>query len=175
MPKILVRKNTPVVTTAKGKVRGCLYDGVYQFFGLKYAKARRFHQPQELDPWEDIVDATSFGYICPVLSDPRPSGEVICPHRFWPNSETCLNLNLWTSSLDPEAKKPVIVWFHGGGYANGSAIEQVCYDGQNLAKKRDVVMITVNHRLNVFGFLDLSDFGEEYANSANCGIADLVV
>ena len=174
MSNITARKENPVVVTTKGKVRGFLYDGVYNFCGLKYAKARRFHQPEEMDPWEGVADATSYGYISPVLADPRPSGEVICPHRFWPNSETCLNLNLWTSSLDPAAKKPVIVWYHGGGYANGSALEQVCYDGQNLAKERDVVVITVNHRLNVFGFLDLSDFGPEYENSANCGIADLV-
>ena len=174
MSNITARMDAPVVMTAKGRIRGYLYDGVYNFCGVKYAKARRFHQPEEMDPWEGIVDASSYGYICPVLSDPRPSGEVICPHRFWPSSETCLNLNLWTASLDPAAKKPVIVWYHGGGYANGSALEQVCYDGQNLAKERDVVIITVNHRLNVFGFLDLSDFGPEYENSANCGIADLV-
>ena len=174
MTKILARKNDPVVTTTKGKMRGYRYDGIYNFCGVKYAKARRFHQPEEMDAWDGIVDCTSYGYISPVLADPRPSGEVICPHRFWPSSETCLNLNLWTDSLDPLAKKPVIVWFHGGGYANGSALEQVCYDGQNLAKERGVVVITVNHRLNVFGFLDLSDYGPEYENSGNCGIADLV-
>ena len=174
MSNITVRRDAPVVETDKGKLRGFLYKGVYNFYGIRYAKAKRFHQPEPVDAWDGIKDATAYGYISPVLSNPRPSGEVKIPHRFWPSNEDCLNLNLWTPTLDPAAKKPVLVWYHGGGYANGSALEQVCYDGQALATKEDVIVITVNHRLNVFGFLDLSAFGPEYENSANCGIADLV-
>ena len=174
MAKIKVRKNAPVVMTKKGALRGFFYNGVYNFHGVRYAVARRFRMPEEEQPWEGVKDATAYGYICPVLSDPRPTGEVQIPHRFWPSSEDCLNLNLWTPTLDAAAKKPVLVWYHGGGYANGSALEQVCYDGQALAEKYGVVVITVNHRLNVFGFLDLSDFGPEYENSCNAGIADLV-
>ena len=81
---------------------------------------------------------------------------------------------MWTDNCDPAAKKPVLFWIHGGGYAAGSSIEQVSYDGFNLAKKDGVVVVTVNHRLNAFGYLDMSDFGEKYWNSVNVGMADLV-
>ena len=174
MSDITIRRNAPVVETDKGRVRGFIYKGIYNFYGIRYAKAKRFHAPEPVEAWEGIKDATAYGYISPVLSNPRPSGEVKIPHRFWPSNEDCLNLNLWTPSIDKNAKKPVIVWYHGGGYANGSALEQVCYDGQALATDQDVVIVTVNHRLNVFGFLDMSDFGPEYENSCNNGIADLV-
>lgn len=164
----------PVVSTAAGKLRGYKLDDIYHFEGIRYAKAKRFQNPQKVTPWEGIKDATNYGPICPVLYEPVPSGEVKIPHRFWPASENCQYLNVWTNSLDPTAKKAVMVWFHGGGFANGSSIEQVAYDGTNLARYGDVVVVTVNHRLNVFGFLDLSDFGEKYANAQNAGIADLL-
>lgn len=164
----------PVVTTAAGKLRGYKMDDIYHFEGIRYAKAKRFGNPEKVTPWEGIKDATNYGPISPILRNPTPSGEVKIPHRFWPASENCQYLNVWTNSLDTNAKKAVMVWFHGGGFADGSAIEQVAYDGTNLAKYGDVVVVTVNHRLNVFGFLDLSDFGEKYANARNAGIADLV-
>ncbi len=163
-----------IVGTKAGKLRGFYFDGIYTFHGIRYARAGRFLPPQPVKPWEGVKDALSYGYICPVLSYPRPSGEVATPHRFWPENENCQYLNVWTNSLRPEEKKPVLVWFHGGGFSSGSSIEQVCYEGDNLARNGDVVVVTVNHRLNVFGFLDLSDFGEQYKNSANAGIADLV-
>lgn len=164
----------PVVSTAAGKLRGYKMDDIYHFEGIRYAKAKRFQNPQKVAPWEGIRDATNYGPICPVLRSPVPSGEVRIPHRFWPSSENCQYLNIWTNSLDVNARKAVMVWFHGGGFSDGSSIEQVSYDGTNLAQYGDVVVVTVNHRLNVFGFLDLSDFGEKYANSQNAGIADLV-
>ena len=76
------------------------------------------------------------------------------PHRYWAQSENCQNLNVWTQDLDTNAKKPVMVWFHGGGFYNGSSIEGVAYDGKNLSEYGDVVVVTVNHRLNVLGYLD---------------------
>ncbi|HBY71786.1 MAG TPA: carboxylesterase/lipase family protein, partial [Lachnospiraceae bacterium] len=84
------------------------------------------------------------------------------------------NLNIWTNSLEKGAKKPVMVWLHGGGYTAGSAIEQEAYDGFSMCDNGDVVVVTVNHRLNILGFLDLSPFGEKYRNSGNAGLADLV-
>ena len=96
------------------------------------------------------------------------------PHRYWPQDEHCQSLNIWTNKLDPEAKKPVLVWFHGGGYAAGSSIEQVAYEGVSIAKKGDSILVSVNHRLNILGYLDLSPFGEKYKNSANAGHADMV-
>ncbi len=164
----------PIVQTDKGKIRGFHYDGIDHFYGIRYAKARRFHMPEPVDAWEGVKDAGSYGMICPVLVEPMPAGEVLIPHRFWPASEHCQYLNVWTASCDKEAKRPVMFWIHGGGYAAGSSIEQVCYDGFNLAKKDDVVMVSVNHRLNAFGYMDMSPFGEQYKNSVNVGMADLV-
>ena len=71
-------------------------------------------------------------------------------------NEDCMNLNVWTQSLDVEAKKPVIVFFHGGGFTNGSSVESAAYDGKNLSEYGDAVVVTVNHRLNVLGFMDLT-------------------
>lgn len=103
-----------------------------------------------------------------------PTGEILIPHRFWPANEHCQYLNIWSPTLDGGAKKPVMVWLHGGGFANGSSIEQVAYEGDALAKWGDVVVVTLNHRLNILGYLDMSSFGEKYRNSVNAGMADIV-
>ena len=167
--------DSPIVETTKGKLRGYYFNGVNIFQGIRYAKAKRFEMPQPVDAWEGVKDAVSYGMICPVLSQPMPAGEVMTPHRFWPTSEHCQYLNVWTNSLDKEAKKPVMFWIHGGGFFSGSSIEQECYDGFNLAKMDDVVFVSVNHRLNAFGYLDIADFGiEKYKNACNVGMADLV-
>ena len=167
--------DAPIVETTKGKLRGYYFNGVNIFQGIRYAKAKRFEMPQPVDAWEGVKDAVSYGMICPVLSQPMPAGEVMTPHRFWPTSEHCQYLNVWTSSLDASAKKPVMFWIHGGGYSAGSSIEQECYDGFNMAKLDDIVFVSVNHRLNAFGYLDVSDFGDgRYSNSYNVGMADLV-
>ena len=172
--KFICRPDYPVVDTEWGKLRGFLLDDVFTFYGVQYAKARRFHMPEALEPWEGIKDATSYGCIAPTMGNPIPSGEILIPHRYWPENENCQSLNIWTKSLDKDAKKPVVVWYHGGGYNDGSSLEQVAYEGDALADWGDVVVVTVNHRLNILGFLDLSAYGEEYENSANAGIADLV-
>lgn len=91
------------------------------------------------------------------------------------NEQQCLNLNVWTQSMDKSAKKPVIVWFHGGGYSSGASSELACYDGKNISEYGDVVFVSVNHRLNVLGYLDLSAYGEEYKYSGNSGTADQVM
>ena len=116
-----------------------------------------------------------YGLVCPLLTQPRPVNQLLMMHNFWPAGENCHFLNVWTRELDKSAKKPVLVWFHGGGYSAGSSLEMDFYHGANLAKKDDVVVVSVNHRLNVFGYLDLSSFGEKYHNSGNAGIADLVM
>ena len=165
----------PVVQVKQGKLKGYEFKDVYRFFGVPYARSRRFEQPKEPRNWEGIRNANAFGYVCPNLSNPAPSDEISVPHRFWPENEHCQNLNIFTPTLDENAKRPVMVWFHGGGFAAGSAIEQIAYDGDSLAKNDGLVVVTVNHRLNAFGFLDVSDFGgEEFKNSGNCGLADLV-
>ena len=174
MKEFICRSDYPVAETPKGKIRGFVYDGVFIFRGIRYAKAKRFEMPEPVEAWKGIKDATNYGLNCPVLNEPVPTSEIMTPHRFWPASEHCQFLNIWTPTLNKNAKKAVMFWMHGGGYFAGSAIEQECYDGFNLAGRDDVVFVSLNHRLNAFGHLDLSGFGEKYWNSANAGIADIV-
>ena len=122
-------------------------------------------QPRPVEPWEGVKDATSFGLVCRLMHPERPMGELMVPHAYWPQDEHCQNLNVWSTALSENAKKPVMVWLHGGGFSAGSAIEQLCYDGAAMAKLGDVVVVTINHRLNILGYLDLSPFGEKYKNS----------
>ena len=96
------------------------------------------------------------------------------PHMYWSEKEDCQNLNIWTPSIRDGRKRPVMVWLHGGGFSAGSSIEQLAYDGENLSRAGDVVVVSVNHRLNVLGYLDLSPFGEKYQDSANAGNLDLI-
>ncbi len=166
-------RNVAVAETTKGKVRGYYYNDMYIFKGIPYAKAKRFHAPEPTESWEGVLDTTSFGYVCPLLEMPKPNGEVAVPHRYWIMNEDCQNLNIWTPALDG-GKRPVMVWLHGGGYEAGSAIEHIAYEGENMCKYGDVVVISINHRLNVIGYCDLSAFGEEYINSGNAGTDDII-
>ena len=164
---------TARVTTAQGIVQGYLQDGLLIFKGIPYAKAVRFHAPEAVKPWDGILDACSYGYVCPMMTNDPPRGELYVPHRFWPMDEDCLNLNLWTPGADGE-KRPVLVWLHGGGFSMGSSIEQTAYDGAAMSSLGDAVVVSINHRLNILGYFDLSDFGEEYANSGNAGGDDII-
>ena len=165
---------TTLARTARGVLRGYFFDRTYVFKGIPYAESERFQPPVPVKPWEGIRDALSFGFVCPLMHQDTPNGELMVPHAYWPQDERCQNLNVWTTSLDPSAKKPVMVWLHGGGYSAGSSIEQLCYDGAAMAERGDVVVVTINHRLIILGYLDLSPFGEKYKNSGNCGHADMV-
>lgn len=172
--KFVCSTTEPIVQTKAGKLRGFILDGTYTFHGIKYADAKRFQMPTEVEPWDGVKDALSYGYVCPMLTQEVPLGEINVPHRYWPKNENCQYLNIWSQTVCPDAKKPVMVWLHGGGFAMGSSIEQVAYDGENMSKYGDVVVVTLNHRLNILGYMDLSPFGEKYANSANAGSADMV-
>ncbi len=160
----------PVIETTGGKLKGYRYDGIYTYKGIPYAHAERWQMAKPAT-WEGVFDATNYGRVAPLMTQDNPKGELKCPHAYWPQDEDCLSLNIWTNSL--ETKKPVMVWIHGGGYSAGSSIEQIAYDGANLAKN-DVVMVSINHRLNILGFLDLEPFGEKFKNSANAGLDDIV-
>ncbi len=164
----------PIVETKAGKLRGFWLDGIYTFLGIKYADAKRFQQPTPVKPWDGVVDATNYGYICPTYVNPDPSCELMIPHRFWPADENCQYLNIWTPGIGDGKKRPVLFWMHGGAFSDGSSIEQVAYEGDELAGFGDVVVVTINHRLNILGYLDMSDFGEKYANSVNAGMVDIV-
>lgn len=165
---------TAVVETTKGKIHGYVYDGIHMFKGIPYAKAKRFHAPEPVEPWEGVLETTNYGFVCPLLDfESKPMGELAVPHRFWVMNENCQNLNVWTPACD-DKKRPVMVWLHGGGFEAGSAIEQIAYEGENMAKLGDVVVVSVNHRLNLLGYFDMSAFGEEYKNSGNAGTDDII-
>ncbi len=166
--------STAVVDTKAGKIRGFELDGTYCFYGIQYATAERFKQPKPVEPWEGVKDAHSYGHVAPLMTPNSPNMDLLIPHRFWPESEDCLYLNVWSRKLCKEAKKPVMVWLHGGGYSAGSSIEMIAYDGDNMAKYGDTVVVTINHRLNILGYFDLSAFGPEFENSGNAGMADIV-
>ncbi len=167
-------EDTPVVQTKAGKLRGMIIDGVYNFRGIRYAEAERFMSPKPVTPWEGIVDCQDYGYVSCTLNTPRFQGDITGPHRYWASSEHCQYLNVWSDTLDPTAKKPVMFWIHGGGFSDGSSIEMYAYEGENLARDKDVVVVSINHRLNVLGYLDLSAYGPEFAHSGIVGMEDIV-
>lgn len=172
-PEFIYNQETAVVTTRQGKIRGYVYKGISIFKGIPYATARRFHAPEPVEPWEGVMDATNYGYVCPLLELGKPNGELGVPHRYWVMNEDCQNLNVWTPAHAVE-KRPVLVWLHGGGYEAGSAIEHVAYEGENMCREGQVVVVSINHRLNILGYFDLSAYGREYANSGNAGGDDII-
>ena len=172
--KFICQRDYPVVQTKAGKVRGYQLDDTVIFKGIKYADAKRFQMPEETRPWEGTKEAFSYGYVSPLMEQDKPTGELLVPHMYWPCSEDCQYLNVWTPSIRDQKKRPVMVWIHGGGFFAGSAIEQLCYEGTNMSRYGDVVVVSLNHRLNILGFLDMSSVDERYWNSANAGMADIV-
>jgi len=168
-------ENEPVVTTKAGKIRGYKMNEIYTFLGVRYAEAERFKMPKPVTPWEGVIDTQDYGYQCPQTPPRSVAGNLAFPKRYWPESEDCQYLNVWTTELNPKAKKPVMIWLHGGGFASGSCVELECYDGENMARYGDVVAVSLNHRLNILGYLDLSDYGEEYELSGIVGMEDVVV
>ena len=168
---------SPVVPTTAGKVRGVSLNNVHVFKGVPYGDstegARRFLPPVNPKPWTGVREAIELGHRSPH----GPSTlipEVAAMDRDEPVGEDCLVLNVWTPGLGGAGKRPVMVYLHGGGYITGSG-GYIMYDGANLARKHDVVLITLNHRLNVFGYLYLAELGgEKYANTSNVGMLDLV-
>lgn len=157
-----------VVTVTGGQIRGSEKSGVWQFLGVPYAEAKeRFVPASEMTSWEGVKDATTYGKISyqgTVVGMKGSNGAN--------NDNNCQNLNVWTPGTNDGVKRPVMVWLHGGGFSTGSANESQ-YNGSTLAKEQDVVVVGVNHRLNVFGHLDLSAYGEKYKDSANVGIMDI--
>ena len=163
------------VTVAQGQLMGFRDRGVYTFRGVPYAKATRFMPPQAPDSWSGVRLAMNYGEICPVPDQTTVStDEQFNAHRYFPQNENCQFLNVWTPSLVNGGKRPVLVFIHGGGFTNGSSIEGEGYDGRNLAELGDLVVVTLNHRLNVLGALDLSAFGPKYAQASNAGMRDIV-
>ena len=169
----------PLVETAYGRLRGTLMDGVSAFKGIRYGAPtggeRRFLPPARPASWTGVQDALVYG---PEAPQGHPHTEIEEVRATIPAdhavSEDCLCLNVWTKQLGGAKKLPVMVWLHGGGFTSGSGAYTI-YDGENLARKRDVVTVTVNHRLNTFGFLHLAEIGgEKFAQASNVGMLDIV-
>ena len=167
--------NPPVVEIKGGKLRGLREGKTLSFLGVQYAEAERFGQPKPVKPWNGVKNAQVWGPVCPSPEQTTVSGdELVFPHRYWPANDNCQVLNVWTQSLSPATKKPVMVWMHGGGFTNGSSMEGYAYDGRSLSEFGDVVVVSINHRLNILGTLDLSAYGKQYAASRQTGMNDLI-
>jgi len=167
----------PTVETTAGKIRGFTNDKVYGFRGVPYgastAGAARFMPPAKPKPWAGVKECVQFGGRSPQVMPGIEPPEVLATDPKEALSEDCLVLNVWSQSLGP-GKRPVMVWLHGGGFVGGSASFSI-YDGANLARKQDVVVVGVNHRLNAFGYLYLAEIGgAKYAQSSNVGQMDIV-
>ncbi len=168
------------VETAEGIVRGCFLNDHYYFRGIPYATAERFKAPRPMEHWDGVLEAVTYGPVAPTISKPSVSRmyaltqQPLFGYRFWPEDEQCQYVNVWTKELTPGRKRPVMVWVHGGGFGTGSSVEQMSYDGANLCRDGDLVVVSFNHRLNILGYMDFSEFGEEYWNSGNAGMEDIV-
>ncbi len=171
----------PTVETAFGKVRGVSQDGVHVFKAVPYGDtttgANRFMPPQPPKPWAGVKDCFAYGPQTPqgngTSEAPQPSKYTrLYAGRPEEQSEDCLILNVWTPGLDT-TKRPVMFWIHGGGFSTGSG-SSPWYDGTNVARKQDVVVVTINHRLNVFGYCHLGAFSAKYADSSNVGTLDCI-
>jgi len=181
-----------VAETSAGKIRGFRRNGVYIFKGVPYgastAGGRRFRPPVKPEPWTGIRNALQYGRTCPSQdsahfnTDGRnlatSDEDAFVLHRgafAAVPGEDCLRANLWTPEINSSRKRPVMVYMHGGAFSGGSGHDLLAYDGECLARNHDVVVVTHNHRLNVYGYLNLGHLaGEEYASSANVGMLDIV-
>ena len=153
------------VRTEAGIVHGFMDEDIYAFAGIPYCQAGRFQPPQKPDAWDGVLECTKYPpramqSMRPIENDPLGLSE-----------DGATRLNVWTS--DVNGKMPVMVWLHGGGFSSGAGYNNPNDSGRGLARQ-GVVVVSVNHRLNILGFLDLSACGEEYKYSGNVGMMDIV-
>lgn len=169
----------PVVKTTEGKIQGHVNKGSYEFLGIHYGAPTggeaRFLPPAKPAPWKGIKEAASKGDQCPQPQVKMPPEMAsVLSFSDQPLSEDCLVLDLWTPGVNDRAKRPVMVWLHGGGFYLGSGGDKY-YHGSNLSRGNNVVVVTINHRLNAFGFFPLGpEAGPEYSASGNVGMLDIV-
>ena len=169
----------PIVQTADGKLQGAPVKGIYQYLGVPYGAdtggKNRFLPPQPVAPWTGVRQAVAFGPQC-AHQEPTIPGDMndVLIYSKLPMSEDCLTLNVWTPQASAAKRRPVMFYLHGGGFFMGSSSDRY-YNGANLARGNDVVVVTINHRLSLFGY---SQFGPEagpaYAQSGAAGMLDAV-
>jgi para-nitrobenzyl esterase len=146
-------------------------------YGATTAGKFRFLPPRKPDPWAGVRSSRQYGLIAP---QDKGTGRLNDEEAFifrWNDSvagEDCLRINIWTPGRRDNARRPVMVWLHGGAFAAGSGHDIPAFDGENLSRRGNAVVVSLNHRLNLLGFLDLSEYGESYARSANVGLLDIV-
>ena len=177
--EILAGPGIAVAETENGKLQGFIRDGIYTYHGVQYATAEPFMPPVKISSWDGVKLALNYGPMSP--QSIKPEDDMFPVHYYWPlwegrnypQDNCCQNLNIWTPGLD-DAKRPVMIWLHGGGFQADSSLAEDVYRGENLARKGDVVVVSLNHWLNVLGFLDLSAYGEKYKYSGNLGMMDIV-
>jgi len=177
--------NFVVAETAFGKIRGVDNSGIKIFKGIPYGAdtsgKHRFLPPAEPADWSGVRDALAYGHSAPqrdpAAAPPAPGALSVSGRELPVEGEDCLVLNVWTPAIGSVAssgkKRPVMVWCHGGGFATGSGSSPDT-DGTNLARRGDVVVVSLNHRLNVLGFADLSEFSSDFAASGDVGMLDIV-
>lgn len=174
--QLITGETVAVTSTESGKVRGYVSNGIVTYKGIPYAEAKRFEVATKPKPWEGIRSSMTYGPVAPLI-DPtttvQDESEFVFDHSWGYTSEDCLRINVWTPAVNDGKKRPVMFWIHGGGFTAGSSQELPSYDGENLARNGDVVVVSINHRLNILGFLDLSAYGEKYKYSANLSVLDM--
>lgn len=173
----VARAGVAEVATTHGRIAGFVRGGIHTFKGVPYASAERFMAPRAPQPWTGVRGCRAFGPVCPQADRTGWSSDEQAFMFAWDDGqpgEDCLRANVWTPGIRDGVKRPILVWLHGGGFTAGSGQELRSYDGERLARRGDVVVVTLNHRLNALGFLDLSKYDERFADSANVGMLDIV-
>jgi len=172
-------RRAPQVSVGGGEIAGVIDDGVDAFLGIPYGAptsgAGRHRAPRSVAPWTGVFDASHYGPIAPqgAADVPADFQAILNYHEAAKPGEDCLRLNVWTPQAARGGSRPVMVWFHGGGFSSGSG-GIALYNGANLARRGNMVVVTVNHRLASFGYLDLSWTGDpRFAESGNAGNLDL--
>lgn len=180
--QLQIGENIAVVKTQYGTVKGFIYQNVNTFLGIPYGDdtggENRFMPPKPPKPWDGVLPTVWY----PTSAPQRPYTEGASPYAQFRDrwnydgfGEDCLKLNVWTPALDA-ARRPVLVWLHGGGFSAGNGVEQDGYMGGNFARRHDVVFVSLNHRLNSFGYSDFAGVaGEKYKHSGNVGILDIIL